>query len=299
MVTVFLRGGLGNQMFQYAFGLNIAKKNGTELLLDTVHVRDRFPRPNFTYRTFDLDIFTLTPRFTILSRAANWLPLPGVWLGADLFTMNIKERFGGHTILYEDERKGFDPRVLAARGDLILYGRWEDEKYFADSADDVRAAFRFRYPLEGPAAKIALAIRSTNSVSLHVRRGDFVRSKKVKGIMGDTNLPYYEKAIAYMAARVRDPHFFIFSDDVAWCKENVNTGFPTTYLENDTAGPKASGHLELMSRCRHNVTANSTFSWWGAWLNANPGKIVVAPQKWFNGANGSVKDIIPKGWTTL
>ncbi len=299
MVTVFFRGGLGNQMFQYAFGLNIAKKNNAELFLDTVHVRDRFPRTNFTYRTFDLDIFTLTRRFTFLSRVANTVPIPAIWLGVDLFLMNLKDRFGGRTLIYEDERKGFDESALKARGNLILYGRWENEKYFSDVAADVREAFRFRYPLQGSTAEVARVIRSTESVSLHVRRGDFVRSNKVKSIMGETNLPYYEKAVTYIQEHVHDPHFFVFSDDIAWCKENIKTAAPTVYLENDTAGPKASHHLQLMSLCKHNSIANSTFSWWGAWLNANPGKIVVGPRAWHAERKGESGDIIPKGWTAL
>src|SRR3989344_5417606 len=101
MVTVFLRGGLGNQMFQYAMGLTLAKRNKTELVLDTVHVQDRFPRRNFTYRTFDLDVFTLAPRFTLLSRVAKILPLPGVWLGFDLMMMSVSDALHIQKTVYE------------------------------------------------------------------------------------------------------------------------------------------------------------------------------------------------------
>jgi hypothetical protein len=298
MVTVFMRGGLGNQMFQYALGLNLAKRNDVPLVLDTVHISDRFPRRNFTYRTFDLDIFTLTPRFTALSRAARAVPLPGVWLGIDLFVMNAGERLAGRRILYEDERKGFDLRVLAAHGDIILYGRWESERYFSDVESDVRAAFQFRAPLAGKAAEVAAEIAKGESVALHVRRGDFISSKKVGALMAPTGPRYYERAVARIAARVNRPHFFIFSDDIAWCKENIKLTHPATYLGNDTAGPKASNHLELMARCKHNIIANSTFSWWGAWLNKNEKKVVIAPQRWYAGATADA-DIVPAAWTRI
>ncbi len=297
MVTVFLRGGLGNQMFQYACGLNLARRNGTELVLDTVHVNDRFPRPHFTYRTFDLDeVFALTPRFTALSRAAQAVPLPGVWLGMDLFMMNVRERFAGAHIVYEDERKGFDPAIFSARGNIILYGRWESEKYFADAADSVRAAFRFRRPLEGAAAEAAKAIRATNSVSLHVRRGDFA-ANKIELAAADGS--YYEKAIAHIASRVRNPHFFIFSDDIAWCRGNIPLQYPATYLDAASAGPHNGSHLHLMSLCKHHIIANSTFSWWGAWLGVGSEKMVIAPKRWPQFSPAAEKDIIPAHWVAL
>jgi len=296
MVTVFFRGGLGNQMFQYALGLNLAKKNNTELFLDTVHVSDRFPRTNFTHRTFDLpDVFEVAPRFTALSRVASAVPIPGVWLGLDLLGMNIKERLGGRKILYEDERKGFDAGVLDARGNLILYGRFENEKYFSDVADEVRAAFHFRHTLDGVAAEVAREIARVNSISLHVRRGDFVGSKKVEKIMGKTGAPYYERAADHVAAYVKDPHFFIFSDDIAWCKENIKLRYPATYVESNSAGPKGAHHLQLMSLCKSHIIANSTFSWWGAWLDPNPRKIVIAPKQWLADEK-FVREVVPENW---
>ncbi len=305
--TVFLFGGLGNQMFQYALGLHLAKKNNAQLLLDTTFLNDRFPRKEFTYRVFDLDIFTLSsdeikenkPHFTALSKLSEKFPVPGLWLGLDIAFMKIREIFFGRKIIKEKNEHHFDPEVLRAQGNFLLWGYWQSEKYFADNADDVRRAFRFKRELAGEAAAVAEKIRNSNSVSLHVRRGDYVKFESVKKITGGTDLSYYSRAVAYMADHVSAPHFFIFSDDSAWCRENIKIPYSVTYLDDASAGPKAAFHLQLMSLCKHNIIANSTFSWWGAWLNAHPDKIVVAPEQWNTSPKGDQADIIPEGWIRM
>jgi hypothetical protein len=287
-------------MFQYAAGLNLAHKNSTDLILDTVHIQDRFPRPHFTFRTFDLaDVFALEPHFTFLSKIAKVAPLPGVWLGADLLAMNIAELFGDAHIIYEDEGKSFDPVILDAKGSAIIFGRWENEKYFIESATEMREVFRFRHALDGETAMIAEKISTGNSVSLHIRRGDYARVKAVTQLMGETNVSYYENAVAYITKEIPSPEFFIFSDDIEWCKENVKIGYPVTYVPASAAGPKAAFHLQLMSLCKHNIIANSTFSWWGAWLNKNPEKIVVAPKQWSSAASISGREVVPASWKAL
>jgi hypothetical protein len=188
MVTVFLRGGLGNQMFQYAAGLALAKRNGGGLVLDTVFLNDRFPRKDFTYRTYDLDIFRTEPDLTTLSKLSSMAPIPGLWLTMDLAGMEIAKRMGVKQIVKEKDDGIFDGEVREAKGNVVLWGRWQSEKYFADAVDDVRAAFVFRHPLSGIAADTSDDICSSASVSVHVRRGDFASSKAVIGIMGETDL---------------------------------------------------------------------------------------------------------------
>ena len=298
-ITIFLRGGVGNQMFQHAAGFALAKKNNAELFLDTTFLNDRFPRSEFTYRTFDLDIFSLSaPRLTVLSKISSVIPIPGFWLGLDVFFMETKKIFGIAGIAREKKNCVFDPEIARTKGSATLFGFWQSEKYFTEVADDVRNEFRFKEPLRGEAAALAEQIKSSNSVSLHVRRGDYIKFESMKKITGDTDLPYYHKAISYIAERVSAPHFFVFSDDLAWCRENLKIPFPATYCDEKTAGPKSAFHLELMSLCKYNVIANSTFSWWGAWLNRNPGKIVVAPARW-RVDSSEEEDIIPAGWVKL
>ncbi len=297
MITVFLRGGLGNQMFQYALGLNLAKKNKSELLLDTTFLNDRFPRRDFAYRTYALDGFMLKPRFSFLSRTSSALPVPGFWLGLDLALMQLRRTLGICRIVKEKDERHFDPDVLMTRDNAVLWGRWQTEKYFREAAEDVKAAFRFRDGLTGEAARFAEEIRKTNSVSVHIRRGDYATMKRVEDLHGKTDLNYYSRAITYVSSRVKQLHFFVFSDDVPWCRENLKITSPATFVEESLGGPSGASHLRFMSLCKHNIVANSTFSWWGAWLNENPGKIVVAPERWY--ADGHPAEIVSEGWIKL
>lgn len=299
MIVIFLRGGLGNQMFQYALGRNLAEKYETELVFDTTFINDRFPRGGVAFYRYDLDSFGITPRLTMLSRASVAAPIPGVWLGIDLALMKMRDALGLRKIVKE-QSAAFDPSVLDAGKNLLLFGYWQSEKYFEPVKDAIREAFVFQAPLVGVAETLAKEIQNTNSVALHVRRGDYVTAENTRKLMGDTNLNYYEKAVAYIAERVKDPHFFIVSNDPAWCKENIKISFPVTYLDDASAGPKNIYHLQLMSLCKHNIIANSTFSWWGAWLNRNPQKLVVAPAVWTAaGKPEDEHDITPADWKRI
>ncbi|MDE2018773.1 MAG: alpha-1,2-fucosyltransferase [Patescibacteria group bacterium] len=296
MITVFLRGGLGNQMFQYALGLHLAKRNRTELRLDASFLNDRFPRRQFTYRAYDLDVFDINPAFTRLSKISGRIPVPGLWLGADLALARIENALGVRKIIKEKKDGAFDPSVFLTPPSAFLYGFWQSEKYFIDIAEDVRRAFRFRYSIEGEAVRIAEQIAATDSVSVNVRRGDYLLSANLKRL-GETTLSYYGRAAAHIADRVRSPHFFVISDDIAWCREHLRLGFPTTYVSATSGGYKQNFHLQLIAQCKHNIIANSTFGWWGAWLNQNPGKIVVAPKIWHPGLERD--DIVPERWIRL
>jgi len=295
MIVIFLQGGLGNQMFQYALGRNLAKKYHTEIMFDTTFLDDRFPRGGVAFYNYDLDVFGITPRLTALSKISMALPIPGVWLGIDLMLIKARNMFGIRRIAKE-KSPAFDPEILATGGNVFLWGYWQSEKYFEDIKDEIRATFTFKMPLAGTAKNIADEIQKTNSVSLHVRRGDYVTAPGARKMMGDTNISYYEKAVAYIAERVKDPHFFVVSNDAAWCRENIKIPYQVTYLDNASAGPKNAYHLQLMSLCKHNIIANSTFSWWGAWLKTNPEKIAVATEKWYADRIGDSDDIISKGW---
>jgi hypothetical protein len=215
--------------------------------------------------------------------------------------MGTRVLVGAEKLIREKSRT-FDSRILELRGDLFLVGYWHSERYFADVGKELRKAFQFKHPLEGAAKEIGRQIRSSNSISLHIRRGDYAALKHVEHVVGQTDLSYYEKAAAYMNERSRSkgigvPTFFVFSDDIEWCKGRLKLPFPTIFVDQASAGPKASHHLRLMSLCRNNIIANSTFSWWGAWLNANPEKVVIAPKRWF--ANKTNEDMIPQHWIRM
>ncbi len=296
MVTVILRGGLGNQMFQYATGLNLAKRNTKELLLDTTFLNDRLPRKNFTYRKYDLDVFKVEPRFTRLSRISEKFQIPGVWLGLDFGLIKAREMLGQAQFIEEKAEHSFDPKVFEAKGNTILLGRWQNPRYLEGIENELREAFRFQAPLDAEAEELRKEIMASNSVALCTRRGDYVQFASVKKMMGDTNTSYYSRAVAYMNEHVKNPHYFVFADDVPWSKENIKLPPNTVYIGK--LGPKWSYHLELMSLCKHAVITNSTFYWWGAWLNSNREKIVVSPDYWYAGTDRGKEMLLPE-WVQL
>lgn len=298
MITVSLRGGLGNQMFQYAAGLAVAHKNTVPLVLDTVFLNDRFPRKNFVYRSFDLDIFNISGTVSPLSNLSTTMPLPGIWLMLDLISVAARDVLGSQRLIKEKKELSFDPEVFNAGSNVFLWGFWQTPNYFQGIEGMLREAFRFKYALGGLAAEIGEDIKANNSISLHVRRTDFI-TPRGEIINGKTDLAYYNQAVNFIAAKVENPKFYLFSDDIEWCKKNIKIGFPVEYLERSSEGPKASHHLQLMSLCKHNIITNSTFSWWGAWLNQNPTKHVVAPAIWRVGRGPGDDDIVPAGWERI
>ncbi len=298
MIVVFLRGGLGNQMFQYALGRNLSKKYNTELIFDTTFLDDRFPRKGLAMYSYNLDVFGIVPHRTFLSNISTNIPVPGLWLGIDFMLLKIRDILGIRKIIKE-QSFAFNQNVFLMGSNIFLWGYWQSEKYFEDIRDEIFAMFEFKTPLTGIAKDIATKIQSTNSVALHVRRGDYVTAPNTRKLMGDTDIQYYERAVAYITKRIESPRFFIISNDATWCKENIKIPFPVTYLDDTSAGPKDIYHMQLMSLCKHNIIANSSFSWWAAWLNRNPEKIVIAPKQWMAGTLANEEDFVPSVWVRM
>tara|TARA_R110002167_G_scaffold168187_1_gene365822 strand:- start:1734 stop:2540 length:807 start_codon:yes stop_codon:yes gene_type:complete len=190
------------------------------------------------------------------------------------------------------------PDVFSFSGDCYLSGYWQSGKYFKTCADDIRKDFTFKTELSHKNKELADSIGSMNAVSLHVRRGDYVSNSKTQKTHGLCSLGYYQSAIEFISSEVSSPHFFIFSDDIDWVKNNLKIGFPVTYVGNNQ-GVDSFNDMRLMSLCKHHVIANSSFSWWGAWLNPDPDKIVVAPKCWFYNYPVDTSDLYCDGWALL
>ena len=141
-------------------------------------------------------------------------------------------------------------------------------------------------------------ISSCESVSLHIRRGDFVSNARTSTIHGTCNLNYYYRCVEEITKNVKNPHFFIFTDDTGWVSKNVKLSYPATVIDHN-GRKKSYEDLMLMSLCSHNIIANSSFSWWGAWLNRNPNKMVFAPLRWFAKDDISTRDLIPEKWRRI
>jgi hypothetical protein len=283
-----LQGGLGNQMFQYAAGKRLAMRRNAELKADgTLYETEQ---NNMTPRSFELSCFDMDVQFAQEREIQRFKKEPNLMY-------RIRRRLGmtPRSLIFTEKQFSFDPAVLELPDDMYIQGYWVSEKYFKDIEETIRKDFTFSEPLEGKNKEIAGRIGKVNSVSIHVRRGDYVASKKTNSFHGTCDISYYEKAIEYIAKRVDDPHFFVFSDDIEWVKENLSIPYTTEYIDWNT-GKESYRDMQLMSLCKHNIIANSTFSWWGAWLNANEGKIVVAPKRWFKAQEVNTDDLFPKEW---
>lgn len=289
MVIVKIIGGLGNQLFQYAAGRRLANTCGAELKLDLSGFA------NYKLHSYGLNHFSIT------APAASPAEIEAVKGKARSgFLGKITGRFGSrgenNNYIKESESK-FDFSVLNHQGDAYLEGYWQSDKYFKDAESIIRREYRLKEPLSKPSSDAQKIIEETDSVSIHIRRTDYLTDKKARQIYAVVGLEYYEAAVGRVAAAVPNPTFFVFSDDISWAKENLKFPYPMVFM--DFNGPEMDYEdLHLMSRCKHHIIANSTFGWWGAWLSENPGKMVVAPERWMN-QEPQDADRYPAGWITL
>jgi len=288
MVIVKLMGGLGNQMFQYAAGRRLTHVLGTELKLDISGYE------NYNLRKYELGSFNILEDF-----ASSWevKTLTSQKNGAlarlvrcvlrrpkDLAPSHIRESYFH-----------FDSEILNLPNNVYLDGYWQCEKYFVDICDIIMKEFSIKTPQTGKNKKLAELITSCNAVSIHIRRGDYVSNPIAYEILGVCSLAYYQAAIEKLTHTINQPYFFVFSDDIEWVRHNLRLDYPATYVANNGV-EKNYEDLRLMSQCKYHVIANSSFSWWAAWLCTYPSKIVMAPQEWFNNANYDTIDLIPAEW---
>jgi hypothetical protein len=187
---------------------------------------------------------------------------------------------------------------MEARGSLYLEGYWQSEKYFADIGEQLRNELTLKAPPDAQNAETIAAIENCNAVCLHVRRGDYVAEPDINAVHGTCDADYYQRAVAAVANRVADPVFFVFSDDPDWCATRLRVPYPVNLITHNV---RSQDHedLRLMTHCKHFILANSSFSWWGAWLASRPEKTVICPKRWFARADVPTDDLIPSTWTRL
>ena len=298
-ILVRLIGGLGNQMFQYAAGRALADRIGANLKLDVTDF------DTYSLRKYELGDLQIRAELAGSSDLKPFRPDVQTESGVSSVLAKIKRQLGFQPAsIFSESGFGYDERVTRLSAPVYLDGYWQSEKYFSTIANQLRADFSLRSTPDAPNQTILAAIHAANSalnsaaVSLHVRRGDYVSNASTAQYHGACSLDYYKEAIAYIAARISEPRFFIFTDDPQWVSDNLKTGHATTLIQAN--GPdRGAFDLNLMKSCRHHVIANSSFSWWGAWLNANPDKLVVGPKIWFKGAKHETNDRLPPDWVRL
>ncbi len=292
MIITRLSGGMGNQMFQYAAGRALALKHGVQLGLDLSFLLDRSARKHFTFRNFNLDVFNIEDHI-VEPHQVPWQyrkHLRGVLgLYADTFRRRFLKSSG------TEKHFTFDSSVLSLGPDAYLEGYWQSPKYFEDIKNIIRQDFTLKEILPEPVELLRKEINNNASVCVHIRRGDFVGNALHDVVSAD----YYGKAIACIEADQKVEKVYVFSDDIEWCKNNILFSQPTTFVGPEYAGKKAEGHLALMSACRHFVIANSSFSWWAAWLGDHPDKVVIAPARWFADPAIDTSDLLPEEWIRL
>lgn len=297
MIIVKLVGGLGNQLFQYAFARSVSSRLKTDFRLDNNPFKTYYK-----FHKYSLGHFNVKERFVKDSDFFGF-----VWFVKQnkmfaTFYKYFRPKSMLSSFYYPEQFYLFDSSVFTRNG-TYFDGSWVTEKYFKDIGTELREELTLNKPLSDYSAEILEKINSSLSISIHVRRADYVTGSTFKDtplVHGTCSMDYYKSAIHYITERGQNPHFFIFSDDYEWSVENFKfLNYQVTCVKN--GAEKNYEDLILMSHCKHNIIANSTFSWWGAWLNNNKDKMVIAPQKWFNTQkiNTNTKDIIPDTWIKL
>ena len=292
MIITRLIGGLGNQMFQYAAGRALTWSKSVEFRLDLRDFIGYTPHNGFE----------LERVFNISAPIASDVDLQRVmgWRASPMALRALRRKYfsflRGSKIAVEP---GFSywPSIVNVPDDCYLQGYWQSENYFRHYAQAIRVDFSFKIPSDPRNRELSSTISQCNAVSLHVRRGDYAANPDTLATHGLCPPDYYHQAIRHIAERVAQPMFYVFSDDIAWAKKNIAIEFPCHYVDHNR-GIESYNDMRLMTLCRHHIIANSSFSWWGAWLNARPDKIVVAPKRWFAGGR-NVLDIFPPDWVIL
>jgi hypothetical protein len=278
-------GGLGNQMFQYAAGRALSLSKGSSHLLDISAFCNYLLHQGFELQR----VFACPIQIASVSDVRNilgWQYSPFAQRVLARPALSLFRRKG----LVIEPHLHYWSGINEVSDDCYLLGYWQSEKYFSDVAQVIRSDFTFKTPFDPRNAELAAQIGDVNAISLHVRRGDYVNNPKTSANHGLCSLDYYHSAIQYVVERVEQPNFFIISDDPVWVKENLKMDFPCCYVDHNH-GAESYNDMRLMSLCKHHVIANSSFSWWGAWLGGNPEKLVVAPRRWFRNKNVDTHDL--------
>ncbi|MCB0764671.1 MAG: alpha-1,2-fucosyltransferase [Flavobacteriales bacterium] len=293
LVITRLMGGLGNQMFQYAAGYALSRRWNVPLFVDPGFLDARPPGMNWTPRELELDVLKAPLSFPTDQQVRSYrreLDVRAVRVAHRYFPRVFRSR------CFVERGPGFDPAFLRIKPPIYLEGFWQNEAYFRGVANELRACFE---PKGSPTASVRRTledIRTLRSASVHVRRGDYVLNAEASAFHGTCSPAYYQDASRWLVREHGVEHFHVFSDDPDWARKNLSLGRPTTFVDPGI-GKDAHWDMYLMAHCTHHIIANSSFSWWGAWLDPHPDKVVVAPNIWYQGNATPSSHFIPSSWT--
>lgn len=285
MIITKLLGGLGNQMFQYATGRTLALANGCELKLDTSAFDRYVIHSGYALGTFNIVAGIASPA-EVGKLAGSTRKIPRMVL----HKLGVQgERY------FREKSFDFDPALLERQAPVYIEGYWQSYKYVEKFAEKIRSELTPSQPPQGENQRLAQSIAQENSVSVHIRRGDYVSNQVASSVHGFVGLAYYDLALERISREIESPHFFVFSDDLPWARENLKVPGDVTFVDHNS-GLAAYEDMRLMSLCKHHVMANSSFSWWAAWLGWAPGKKVFYPANWFSSKLHNVSSLNPPAW---
>ncbi|MCK4386486.1 MAG: alpha-1,2-fucosyltransferase [Candidatus Pacebacteria bacterium] len=300
MIIIKLNGGLGNQMFQYALGKNLSYIKNTSFKLDISQYQKKIDIRQYGLNNFNISENFATeeeikkfqkhrPHFSKLGKIYDFL-------------------FSNPNKYIKEKTRNFDSKILNSNNNVYLDGFWQSEKYFSTQSGsalggkNIKQILRKEFTLKNQTSKSFNILNQkisefeNNSVAIHVRHGDYSRNPKEGERHTALSLEYYKKAIEKIDRKISNSHFFIFSDDIEWCKQHFDELNNIYFVDKNLPDYET---LIAISKCKHQIIANSSFSWWGAWLNSNPNKIVIAPAQWYNNLKINISDRLPKNWIRI
>jgi len=293
VIIVKLQGGLGNQMFQYAFGKALSLQIKQALFLDNSMLNYNAHATHRTTRRYELSLFP----------DLHAKLLPGFYkriIGSgSALALKINRKFPIISKIRQVENEWVTVLHNELTAISIFEGYFQSEKYFLSFSDQIRAGFRFP-ELDKRNNLIKEQMLDSNALAIHIRRGDYCSDPAAFQYHGMPALDYYTKAIGIIKESQPETRIFVFTDDVSWAKSNLLPSYPEAIIVEGNAGPDSWKDMALMTYARHHIISNSSFSWWGAWLAGDRG-IKIAPGRWFNpdAAKYDIHTIIPGSWTIL
>lgn len=286
MIIVKIVGGLGNQMFQYAYAKALQKK-GHEIKIDLSAFETYHLHGGYQLNKYQIDLAQSTKNEN------------NQFYNKKIATKILKRIGLINSKIIHEKNLLFDPALLNVESNNYISGYFQSENYFYSIRDTLLKQFILKTDITTYSKNLKKMIQqTTNSCSLHVRRGDFTNQTNIN-IHGTCSLEYYQTAITYLQSKLVNVHYFVFSDDIEWVKKNLIIDH-AIYVDSEIRRLPHED-IYLMSLCENNIIANSSFSWWGAWLNKNEHKLVIAPKQWFSDAKllQQSKDIVPKNWIKI
>ncbi len=292
MIISQLFGGLGNQMFQYALGRRLAIERDVPLKLDLSWFAQQTKR-RYCLNQFQISAEIATPVEIHFFTKSHW---PSVLRKIFKRLQTKYPEWLGQIVTYQS--LGYCSQVLDVPKRAYLKGYWQSEKYFLNIRSILLNELRIKEPLDYENQRILDEIRGTNSIGVHIRHGDYINDSRTNQIHGVLPIDYYVRGMQILEDNVDFPHYYVFSDDIHWARQNLGTLKKITIVDHNDTGHE---HFDfsLMSACKHHIIANSSFSWWAAWLNDYSHKIVIAPKRWFMETSMDTRDLIPPAWMII